>query len=190
MTIALSSEPTGNIPKQSGQPGTIFIKGNGVNMGAVLVKNADRMITSANPLKEGIELLFADGCKGIIPFADIPEIGGLSNLAGIELANPYEVILHNSNGGTVELPWDFARHYCDASYKPRVEAIATAGRQSIGSRIRQLRNAAKMSQKELATAARIGRVTLVRIENGGQSPRYETLVALAGGLGLPVADLS
>ena len=135
-------------------------------MGAVLVKNADRMMTSANPLKKGIELSFADGCKGIIPFANIPEIGVLSNLAGIELPNPYEVILHNSEGRTVELPWDFARHYCDASYKPRVKAIATAGRQSIGIRIRQLRDAAKMSQKDLATAAGIGRVTLVRIEKG------------------------
>ncbi len=163
----------------------MFTKGNGVNMGAVLVKNADRMMTSANPLKEGVELSFADGCKGIIPFAHIPEIGVLSNLAGIELPNPYEVILHNSNGGTVELPWDFARHYCDTSYKARVEAIATAGRQSIGSRLRQLRNAVNM----LANAARIGRVTLVRIENGGQSPRYETLVARASGLGLPFADL-
>lgn len=146
-------------------------------------------MTSANPLQEGVELLFADGCKGIIPFADIPEIGSLSNLGGINLPNPYEIILHNSEGTTVELPWDFARHYCDASYKPRVEAIATAERQSIGSRIRGLRNAAKMSQKELANAAGIGRITLVRLENGDQSPRYETLVALARGLGLPVADL-
>lgn len=158
-------------------------------MGAVLVKNADRMMTSASPLKEGIELLFADGCKGIIPFVDIHEIGDLSNLGGIELPNPYEVILRSAGGKTVELPWDFARHYCDVSHRQRVEAIATAGRQSIGSRIRHLRNSTRMSQKGLATAARIGRVTLVRIENGAQSPRYETLVALARGLGLPVADL-
>ncbi|MCL4540929.1 MAG: helix-turn-helix domain-containing protein [Chloroflexi bacterium] len=50
------------------------------------------------------------------------------------------------------------------------------------SRIRQLRQAASASLMELATAAGIGRVALVRIENGEQSPRYETLVALAGAL--------
>ena len=59
----------------------------------------------------------------------------------------------------------------------------------VGSRIRQLREAARLTQEELATAAGIGRVTLVRIENGQQSPRYETLVALAGALGRPVAEL-
>jgi DNA-binding XRE family transcriptional regulator len=158
-------------------------------MGTVLVKNADRMMTSANPLKDGIELVFADGCRGLVPFADLPEIREPSNLAYIELPNPYEIILRNSQGETVELPWDFARHYCDASYRPRVETIATASRQSIGSRVRRLRVVARMTQEELAAAAGIGRVTLVRIEKGGQSPRYETLVALARAIGRPVAEL-
>lgn len=158
-------------------------------MGTVLVKNADRMMTSANPMKKGIEVVFADGCRGLIPFTDIPEIGGLSNLAHIELPNPYEISLSNSQGETTELPWDFARHYCDASYRPRVEAIVAVSRQSLGSRIRQLREAAGMTQGELAAAAGIGRVTLVRIENGEQSPRYETLAALARAIGRPMAEL-
>jgi DNA-binding XRE family transcriptional regulator len=159
------------------------------DMGAVLVKNADRMMTSASPLKKGIEVVFADGCRGLIPFTDIPEIGGLSNLAHIELPNPYEIILHNSQGETTELPWDFARHHCDSSYRRRVEVVAAAGRQLIGRRIRQLREAARMTQGELAAMAGIGRVTLVRIERGEQSPRYETLVALARAMGQPVAEL-
>ena len=89
-------------------------------------------------------------------------------------------------GETVDFPWDFARHYCDASYRPRVEAVVAAGRRALGGRIRQLREPARMTQEELAAAAGIGRVTLVRIENGDQPPRYETLVALAGALGRPV----
>ena len=44
---------------------------------AVLVKNADRMMNAIKPVPEGIELSFADGCSGVIPFADIPEISGL-----------------------------------------------------------------------------------------------------------------
>jgi DNA-binding XRE family transcriptional regulator len=158
-------------------------------MGTVLVKNADRMMTSASPMKKGIEVVFADGCRGLIPFTDIPEIGGLSKLAHIELPNPYEIGLRNSQGQTTELPGDFARHYCDSSYWLRVEVIAAAGRQSIGRRISQLREAAGMKQGELAATAGIGRVTLVRIENGEQSPRYETLVALARAFGQPVAEL-
>ena len=159
------------------------------NVGAVLVRNADRMMTSANPKKDGIHLTFADGCRGIIPFADLPEIEDLSNLESIELPSPYAVMLRNRQGDTVEIPWDFARHYCEPSYRPRVQTVAAAGRQSIGSRIRRLREAAGMTQEEMSSRAGIGRVTLVRIENGEQSPRYETLIALSGALGRPLAEL-
>jgi DNA-binding XRE family transcriptional regulator len=158
-------------------------------MGAVLVKNADRMMTSANPLKEGIELVFADGCRGLVPFADIPEVNEFENLTNIELPNPYQVILHTESGQTVELPWDFVRHYCDGSYRPRVEAVGIAGRQVVGVRIRQLRDSAGLTQEGLARAANIGRVTLVRIENAEQSPRYETLASLAQALGRPIREL-
>lgn len=161
----------------------------GAETGTVLVKNADRMMTAAIPLKDGIELVFADGCRGLVPFGDIPEVNEFANLTRIELPNPYEAILYTRSGNTVELPWDFARHYCDASYRPRVEAIAVAGRQAIGARIRQLRESAGLTQEALVHAANIGRVTLVRIENGEQSPRYETLASLAKALGLPIQEL-
>ena len=42
-----------------------------------------------------------------------------------------------------------------------------------------------MTQQQLANAAGIGRVTLVRIESGSYSPRFHTLDALAR----PVAHL-
>jgi transcriptional regulator with XRE-family HTH domain len=88
-----------------------------------------------------------------------------------------------------EIPWDFARHYCDTSYKPRVEAIGLKGRETLGARLREMRLAAGATQEELASAAGIGRVTLARIELGEQSPRYETLVALSSALGKPFQDL-
>ncbi len=158
-------------------------------MSAVLVKNADRMMTSAELLVEGIEIIFADGRRGLVPFAKIAELKDFENLASIELPNPYEVIVHTKTGETVELPWDFVRHYCDASYRPRVEVVALAGRQSIGVKIRQLRESAGLTQDALAQEAGIGRVTLVRIENGEQSPRYETLASLAGALRRPMGEL-
>ena len=68
-------------------------------MGTVLVRNADRMMTAADPKKDGIHLTFADGRRGIIPFADLPEIEDLSNLQSIELPNPYAVMLRNRQGG-------------------------------------------------------------------------------------------
>lgn len=89
---------------------------------AALNQNADRMMTSVTAVGQGIEVAFADGRAGLIPFTAIPEIAGLAALASIELPNPYEIVLRDIHGETLELPWDFARHYCDPSYRARIEA--------------------------------------------------------------------
>ena len=158
-------------------------------MEAVLVKNANRMMTLASLLEDGIELSFADGSKGLIPYADVPEIKERAAVSTLELPNPYEMVLETVHGEQVELPWDFARHYCDASYRPAVEAIAMQGRQTLGQRIRGFRESAGMTQEALARGANIGRVTLVRLEKGEQSPRFKTLNAIAKALGRRVPDL-
>ena len=156
---------------------------------AVLVKNANRMMTIASLLEHGIELSFADGASGLIPYSALPEIGQRATLSALELPNPYELVLKTTQGATVEIPWDFARHYCDASYRPTVEAIAMRGRLTLGQRVRRLRNSAGLSQDALARAAGIGRVTLVRLEKGEHTPRYKTLSAVARVLGVGVLDL-
>ena len=116
----------------------------------VLVKNANRMMMVASLLEGGIELSFADGCKGLIPFDDIPEIKEHTRVARLSLPNPYEMVLETKRGERIELPWDFARHYCDATYRPTVEAIAMRGRQTLGKRIRQLQGV----RRDDATGAR------------------------------------
>ena len=158
-------------------------------MEAVLVKNANRMMTVASLLEEGIELSFADGSKGLIPYADVPEIRERAAVSGLELPNPYEMVVETAHGEKVEIPWDFARHYCDASYRPTIEAIAMRGRQTVGGRIRQFRESAGLTQEGLARAADIGRVTLVRLEKGEQTPRFKTLDAIAKALGIRVPEL-
>jgi DNA-binding XRE family transcriptional regulator len=152
-------------------------------------RNADRMMTAAAAGKDGINLTFADGCSGVIPFPDLPEIKDWADVKSLELPNPYELVVTDSGGAGHEIPWDFARHYCDPSYVPRVEAIAERGRLSHGERVRGIRLAIGMTQDQLASEAGIGRITLVRLERGEQSPRYETLVAIARALGRPVAEL-
>ena len=44
-----------------------------IMMDVVLVRNANQTVTTANLSDEGIELRFADGFKGLIPYADVPE---------------------------------------------------------------------------------------------------------------------
>ena len=158
-------------------------------MDAVLVKNADRMMMTASLLADGIEMSFADGSRGLIPFADVPEIKERAALSGLELPNPYEMVLQTTHGERIEIPWDFARHYCDESYRPAIESIAMRGRQTLGERIRQFRESAGMTQVALARAANIGRVTLIRLEKGEQTPRFKTLNAIAKALGIRVNEL-
>ena len=158
-------------------------------MTTVLVRNADRMMTAAVLLDSGVQCTFADGATGEIPFIDLPELAGGLGLTGLELPNAYELIVRLSDGQQVEIPWDFARHYCDKSYRPTVEAIAAAGRKTLGGRIRRNREAAGISQSELARRAHIGRVTLARLENGGQTPRFTTLNSIAQALDVPVQSL-
>ena len=158
-------------------------------MEAVLVRNANRMMTAASLLEDGIELSFADGSKGLIPYADVPELKERGAVSSLDLPNPYEMVVETGSGKQVEIPWDFARHYCDASYRPAIEAIAMQGKQTLGTRVRNLRESAGMTQEALARAADIGRVTLVRVEKGEQSPRFRTLDAIASALGRRVSDL-
>ena len=158
-------------------------------MSTVKVANADRMMIAVTPGEEGIDASFADGYTGTVPFADIPEIGDHSSLNAIELPNPYEVILTTTRDERVELPWDFVRHYCDQTYRPRMEMIASEGRQVLGARVRALRENAGLTQKALAGASGIGRVTLVRLENGKHAPKLGTLRAIAKVLERPVEDL-
>ena len=158
-------------------------------MDAVLVKNADRMMMTASLLEDGIEMSFADGSRGLVPFSDISEINNRAALSGLELPNPYEMVLRTAGGERVEIPWDFARHYCDESYRPAVESIAMRGRQTLGKRIRQFRESAGLTQEDLARAANIGRVTLIRLEKGEQTPRFKTLNAIAEALEIRVREL-
>lgn len=147
------------------------------------------MMTVARLLKDGIELGFADGAKGLIPYSDLPEIGERTTLLTLNLPNPYEMVLETTQGETLKIPWDFARHYCDASYRTTVEGMAMRGRHTLGQRIRRLHSAAGLSQDALAREAGIGRVTLVRLEKGEQTPRHKTLGALSRALGVDVSDL-
>ena len=158
-------------------------------MTTVKVANADRMIIAVTPGDRGINASFADGYSGIVPFTDIPEVGHLSQLSAVELPNPYEIILTTTEDERVELPWDFVRHYCDQTYRPRVEMIVAEGRQILGARVRALRETAGLTQENLAQAAGLGRITLVRLEKGKHTPKFSTLKALAHILERPVEDL-
>ncbi len=91
------------------------------------MKNADQLMTSVRALSTGVEVTFADGGSGVIPFSDARGMEG-KRLAGLELPSPQELILRTATGEAVDIPWDFARHYCDPGIGPvRKPRRRTAG---------------------------------------------------------------
>ncbi|WP_212754197.1 helix-turn-helix domain-containing protein [Nakamurella aerolata] len=59
----------------------------------------------------------------------------------------------------------------------------------LAANLRRLRQRAGLSVVELSRRADIGRATLTQLEAGSGNPTLETLYALAGQLGVPLADL-
>ncbi len=155
--------------------------------------SASRMMIEVQIDKEKrrIRIRFADGRAGWIPIGNIEQAGPpvRLDLNRVDLPNPYEIIIGTEEGGTIEVPWDFARGYCDPRFEEREREQARQGQAQLGERIRQFRQRAGLTQEELTKRAGIGRVTLSRLESGDHSPRYRTLVALAKALGVSVTDL-
>ncbi len=60
---------------------------------------------------------------------------------------------------------------------------------TVGSRIRRLREAQGLSQEALARKAKVSRLTVIRIETGRQSPTLESLAGLARALGVKLRAL-
>lgn len=61
--------------------------------------------------------------------------------------------------------------------------------QQIGATARRLRNSLGLTLGEVAKRANLSAAMLSRLENGGVSPSLESLAALTGALGVPLAQL-
>jgi DNA-binding XRE family transcriptional regulator len=61
--------------------------------------------------------------------------------------------------------------------------------QQVGATVRRLRNGLGLTLGEVARRANLSAAMLSRLENGGVSPSLESLAALTGALGVPLAQL-
>ncbi|MEF8799179.1 MAG: helix-turn-helix transcriptional regulator [Candidatus Bipolaricaulota bacterium] len=159
----------------------------------VKLNQAEQMMTYLEIDKEEMRILvrFADGKEGWVPVNDIEELSPEKslNLDKVELPNPYELEIGAREGKSIKVPWDFARHYCDTGYKTKEINQRDEGRSVLGNRISSIRKKHGMTQKELAEKADLGRVTVSRLENGEQSPRYQTLENIADALEIDIFRL-
>ncbi len=55
--------------------------------------------------------------------------------------------------------------------------------------LRRLRLASGLTQEDLSDATAMGAAEISRLERGGRDPQLHTIVRLARGLGVPVAEL-
>ena len=150
------------------------------------VHGADRMLVGARLTAKGLHVRFADEREGLIPFGALDLEGTPDHVI---VPHPHVIEVHLSDGRVEEVPWDFARHYVDPDYEATSKVAAKRGGKVFGERLRSLRTDRGTTQEELARRSGVHRVTIARIEMGEQLPRYQTLQALAGALGLSVDTL-
>lgn len=159
----------------------------------VKLNQAEQMMTYLEIDKEERRILvrFADGKEGWVPVEEIENLSPQKSLGLEEVAlpNPYEIEIGTEKGDSVKVPWDFTRHYCDESYKTKEIDQRDQGRSILGERIARTRETRGLTQEELAEAADIGRVTISRLENGEQSPRYRTIEKIADALDVAIPML-
>lgn len=154
----------------------------------VQVRNAMTMMIQASVEPYGISIAFAAGHKGTMPYRQMEGIPA-ERIRELALPTPYVLEVRLASGETEEFPWDYVRACCDSGYLTRMQELDREGRRIVGERIQGLRKAAGMTQEQLASAAGLDTATVDRIENGEQSPRFETLERIEERLGWPIEDL-
>ena len=166
-------------------------------MNRVLVKNAERMMTQAVPKADGIEVNAIRRCYGpaCCPFTAVPEISEQQQVCQPSIFPAHTNWSYGDGRALerVEVCVGLRSPLLSTTPTvPKVESMAADARQSLGSRIRQFRD---NGWPDLAGGtgrhtAGIGRVTpRAGGRNGEQSPRFETLSAVARALGKGVEEL-
>jgi len=162
-------------------------------MPTATVQHGERLMTQADWGHDWIEVKFADGRLAHVSLRVIRDDEGKAvkpPIVGVTLPDPYTLLIELEHGKILDAPWDFVRHYTDdEGFRVRQEDEGKRGQAVIGERIRKVRESVGMSQSEAARKAGIGRVTLNRIEQGAQTPSYETLLKLAEAFDVPIERL-
>ena len=149
-----------------------------------------------------VEVHFADGAAGYIPFKDLAVLAGKPvhvDWKKLQLVDEHEFRIPILSDTTkivgrqepfLDVPWDFARAYCDPQYAAQAKCDFLMDQAALAFNVSLLREARGMSQEELAARASVSRVTISKIENRqGAIPKFATLGKIAKVFDLPIADL-
>jgi DNA-binding Xre family transcriptional regulator len=92
----------------------------------------------------------------------------------------YAAIVEFDTGTKIDFPSDFVLHVCEPSYayyKDKRRAVS-----GVGGRIREIREARRLTLDALAAKCGIAKPNLSRLENDKVTPTFETLRTIAGAL--------
>nr|BAL57737.1 DNA binding regulatory protein [uncultured Acetothermia bacterium]BAL59065.1 hypothetical protein HGMM_OP3C220 [Candidatus Acetothermum autotrophicum] len=159
----------------------------------VLLPHAHKMMVrvEVDRARRLLRVWFADGVVATVPAREIEQAGRpvTLDLTTVRLSDPSVILIDNTDGETEEIPWDFIRHYCDAQFARAERARDRLSLHALGAQVRSYRELKGLSQEELARKAKIGRITLSRIENGKLYAQTKTLSKIAAALEINLADL-
>jgi len=146
-----------------------------------------RLVTYLRP-QDLFVVIFDDGRLYQLPRRVLTE-ADKSGVASVQMDRTGRFFtVKQPSGNKVEVPWDLVLYHCEPHYqyhKSRSQEPAT----DIGSRIKQARMQAGLTQTELAERTGIKRPNIVRIESGKHRPSLDTVEKIAGALNVTVATL-
>ncbi len=99
------------------------------------------------------------------------------------------LLIPSPGGELQEIPGDVIRMVTNADYRAHVVRLASDWADQIGRHLSAFRKARGLTQKSLAEAAGLGRVSLAKVETGKVEPSFSTVVKLLAAMGASVQDL-
>jgi DNA-binding XRE family transcriptional regulator len=99
------------------------------------------------------------------------------------------LLVPTRQGTREEIPGDVIRMMSDAAYRAYIVRLASLWAQRVGRHLATLRKARGLTQKVVAEAAGLGRVSLAKVETGKVEPSFSTVVKLLAAMGARIQDL-
>lgn len=146
----------------------------------------EQLVVSAKWHDDQLVAVFADGCRAVVPAAEIGEMTPTS--LRLPLRPPYGVMMQRGRKYEL-LPWDWLRHFGDREFLARTEKRLASHRGALGQRVRAARTDARLSQAELAEGAGVSRATISRLEAGHGGTTFDSIERVAVSLGVDVTAL-
>ena len=137
-------------------------------------------------------VVFGDGLAHGFEWKQTRPLARLKSFAPVaaQVSEEFDsVVVVNEAGRQLDVDGLVLRKLIDAPIAADAAHEFSAARLRIGTRLRQLRESARLSQEQLSARSGLPQETISRLESGVRTPRLATFKKLARGLALPLDKL-